>query len=143
MLVIPVDSTLLFLWTAPCVFRLLRYSCGQHLMFLDCSAVFSECRFSIPAPESHRSVAKLRRHKLRITCFRVGTKSSFAPLLLLSPKSHTTFWGPHCSSLSHIPFGRSFSFQFAPQLVVSEKGRKLTPSIINWELFYRLHEEIL
>ena len=32
------------------------------------------------------------------------------------------------SSLSHIPFGRSFSFQFAPQLVVSEKGRKLTPS---------------
>lgn len=35
----------------------------------------------------------------------------------------------------HIPFGRSFSFQFAPQLVGSEKGRKLTSSIINWELF--------
>ena len=29
---------------------------------------------------------------------------------------------------NHIPFGRSFSFQFAPQLVGSEKGRKLTPS---------------
>ena len=29
---------------------------------------------------------------------------------------------------NHIPFGRSFSFQFAPQLVVSEKDRKLTPS---------------
>ena len=97
-------------------------------MFLDFSAVFPECRFSIPAPESHRSVAKLRRHKLRITRFRVGTKSSFAPLLLLSPKSHTTFWGPHCSSLSHIPFGRLFSFRLTPQLVVSEKGRKLTPS---------------
>ena len=69
-----------------------RYSCGQHLMFLDCFAAFSECRFSIPAPESHRSVAKL------------------------------------ISSLSHIPFGRSFSFQFAPQLVGSEKGLKLTPS---------------
>ena len=28
-------------------------------MFLDCSAVFSECRFSVPAPESHRSVVLL------------------------------------------------------------------------------------
>lgn len=28
-------------------------------MFLDYSAVFSECRFSIPAPESHRSVVLL------------------------------------------------------------------------------------
>ena len=28
----------------------------------------------------------------------------------------------------NIPFGRSFSFQFAPQLVVSEEDRKLTPS---------------
>ena len=36
-----------------------RYSCGQHLMFLDCSAVFSECLFSVPAPESHRSVVLL------------------------------------------------------------------------------------
>ena len=61
-------------------------------MFLDCFAAFSECRFSIPAPESHRSVAKL------------------------------------ISSLSHIPFGWLFSFQFAPQLVGSEKGLKLTPS---------------
>ena len=43
---------------------------------------------------------------------------------------------------NHIPFGRSFSFQFAPQLVGSEKGRKLTPSIINWELFFRLHKRI-
>lgn len=43
---------------------------------------------------------------------------------------------------NHIPFGRSFSFQFAPQLVGSEKGCKLTPSIINWELFCRLHERI-
>lgn len=75
-------------------------------MFLDCFAAFSECRFSIPAPESHRSVAKL------------------------------------ISSLSHIPFGRSFSFQFAPQLVGSEKAHLLTPSIINWELFCRLHERI-
>ena len=62
-------------------------------MFLDCSAVLPECRFSIPAPVSHRSVAKL------------------------------------ISSLSHIPFGRSFSFQFAPQLVDSEKAHLLTPSI--------------
>ena len=28
-------------------------------MFIDYSAVFSECRFSVPAPESHRSVAPL------------------------------------------------------------------------------------
>ena len=28
---------------------------------------------------------------------------------------------------NHIPFGRSFSFQFAPQLVGSERGLKLTP----------------
>ena len=43
---------------------------------------------------------------------------------------------------NHIPFGRSFSFQFAPQLVGSEKAHLLTPSIINWELFCRLHERI-
>ena len=36
-----------------------RYSCGQHLMFLDCFAVLPECRFSIPAPEFHRSVVLL------------------------------------------------------------------------------------
>ena len=30
---------------------------------------------------------------------------------------------------NHIPFGRSFSFQFAPQLVGSEKAHLLTPSI--------------
>ena len=28
-------------------------------MFLDCSAVLPECRFSVPAPESHRSVVLL------------------------------------------------------------------------------------
>ena len=32
-------------------------------MFLDYSAVFSECRFSIPAPESHRSVALLTLYR--------------------------------------------------------------------------------
>lgn len=69
-------------------------------------------------------------------------ENSFAPLLLLSPKSLMTFRGPRCSSLSHISFGRSFSFQFASQLVGSEKGCKLTPSIINWELFRHLHERI-
>ena len=36
-----------------------RYSCGQHLMFLDYSAASPECRFSVPAPESHRSVVLL------------------------------------------------------------------------------------
>ena len=36
-----------------------RYSCGQRLMFLDCSAVLPECRFSVPASESHRSVVLL------------------------------------------------------------------------------------
>ena len=85
MLVIPVDISFLF-------------------------AVFSECRFSVPAPESHRSV------------------------VLLAPIGGS--WQ------NHIPFGRSFSFQFAPQLVGSEKAHLLTPSIINWELFCRLHERI-
>ena len=37
---------------------------------------------------------KTRRHKLHIIRFRVNTKSSFIPLLLLSPKSHSTFRGP-------------------------------------------------
>jgi len=86
-----------------------NHGCETELfpeVFVSFAAV-PECRFSIPAPEFHRSVASL------------------------------------LSSQGHIPFGRSFSFQFAPQLVVSEKGRKLTPSIINWELFCRLHERIL
>ena len=37
---------------------------------------------------------KTRRHKLHIIRFRVNTKNSFIPLLLLSPKSHSTFRGP-------------------------------------------------
>ena len=36
-----------------------RHSCGQHLMFLDYSAASPECRFSVPTPESHRSVVLL------------------------------------------------------------------------------------
>ena len=35
-----------------------------------------------------------------------------------------------------------FDFQFTPQQVDSEMGRKLTLSITNWELFCRLHERI-
>lgn len=39
------------------------------------------------------------------------TKSSLTPLLLLSPKSLTTFRGPRLSWQSHIPFGSLFNFQ--------------------------------
>lgn len=96
-------------------------------------AVLPECRFSIPAPIS-AALPCSRRHKLQTVCFRVNTKARSFRCSSSSPKSLLTFRGPRLSQ-SHIPFGRSFSFQFAPQLVGSEKGCKLTPSIINWELF--------
>ena len=51
----------------------------------------------------------------------------FFSVLKLSPYRAVAFSGPHCSLFGHISFGRSFSFQFVPQLVGSEKGRKLTP----------------
>ena len=48
----------------------------------------------------------------------------FAPLVRsCSSQSWRYFAG------GYIPFGRSFSFQFAPQLVDSEKAHLLTPSI--------------
>lgn len=78
---------------------------------------------------------------LRIVC-RFLRMSFFYPCPGISPQRCLAHSLLERSSQGHIPFGRSFSFQFAPQLVVSEKGRKLTPSIINWELFCRLHERI-
>ena len=73
-----------------------RYSCGQRLMFLDCSAVLPNVVFlSLP-------------------------RNLTAALFCLPPSGRS--WQ------NHIPFGRSFSFQFVPQLVGSEKGLKLTPS---------------
>ena len=56
------------------------------------------------------ALLRSRRHKLHITRFRASTKSSFIPLLLLSPKSLSTFRGPR-SWQSHISFGRSFNFE--------------------------------
>ena len=60
----------------------------------------------------------------------------------ISPQRCLAHSLPERFSQGHIPFGRSFSFQFAPQLVGSEKAHLLTLSIINWELFCRLHERI-
>ena len=40
-----------------------RYFCGQHLMFIDYSVASPECRFSIPAPEFHSSVALLTLYR--------------------------------------------------------------------------------
>ena len=67
----------------------------------------------VPAPESHRSVAVLRRHKLHITRPAVNGRSrSFrcasSPLKIFD-FAGTPFFGGE-SWHSHILFGRSFSF---------------------------------
>ena len=79
---------------------------------------------------------------LQIVC-RFLRMSFFYSCPGISPQRCLACSPSESSSQGHIPFGRSFSFQLAPQLVVSEKGRKLTPSIINWELFCRLNKRIL
>lgn len=61
--------------------------CGKRIsthkiVTYEVCAVLSECR-SCP-----------RRRKLHIVCFRASTKSALITLLLLSPKSLTTFRGP-------------------------------------------------
>ena len=67
----------------------------------------------VPAPESHRSVAALRRHKLHITRPAVNGRSrSFrcasSPLKIFDFEG-TPFFGGE-SWHGHILFGRSFSF---------------------------------
>lgn len=69
-------------------------------------AVLPECR---SCPCFLAAFSRSRRHKLHIVHFRASTKSSLIPLLLLSPKSHSTFRGPRLFSQNHIPFRRSFS----------------------------------
>ena len=78
---------------------------------------------------------------LRFVC-RFLRMSFFCACPGISPQRCLAHSLPERFSQGHIPFGRSFSFQFAPQLVGSEKAHLLTPSIINWELFCRLHERI-
>jgi len=56
------------LWGAQSDAHYPRYPCyphGQQPMFLDYSAVFSECRFSIPAPESSHAIAATIQEALR------------------------------------------------------------------------------
>ena len=57
-------------------------------------AGLSECRFSVPAPESHRSVVSLSSSQTLYRSFPCKHENSLTPLFLLSPKSLTTFWGP-------------------------------------------------
>ena len=78
---------------------------------------------------------------LQIAC-RFLRMSFFCACPGISPQRCLAHSLPERFSQGHIPFGRSFSFQFAPQLVGSEKAHLLTLSIINWELFCRLHERI-
>ena len=71
---------------------------------------------------------------LRFVC-RFLRMSFFCACPGISPQRCLAHSLPERFSQGHIPFGRSFSFQFAPQLVGSEKAHLLTLSIINWELF--------
>ena len=48
------------------IFMIMIFTSFVRFLEFNYSVVFSESRFSVPAPESHRSVASLRRHKL---CF--------------------------------------------------------------------------
>ena len=72
-------------------------------------AGLSECRFSVPAPESHRSVVSLSSSQTLYRSFPCKHKNSLTPLFLLYPKSLTTFRGPRRSWQNHIPSSRSFS----------------------------------
>ena len=73
-------------------------------------AGLSECRFSVPAPESHRSVVSLSSSQTLYRSFPCKHKNSLTPLFLLYPKSLTTFRGPRRSWQNHIPSSRSFNF---------------------------------
>lgn len=53
-----------------------------------------ECHFSVPAPESHRSVVSLSSSQTLYRSFPCKHENSLTPLFLLSPKSLTTFQGP-------------------------------------------------
>ena len=76
---------------------------------------------------NHRCKTELFLENLQIFC-RFLRMSFFYPCPGISPQRCLACSLSESSSQGHIPFGRSFSFQFATQLVVSEKGLKLTSS---------------
>ena len=106
-------------------------SAGRKAADLDCGVTI---RFSLSlwtAPYVYRLLCRFLR------------MSFFYPCPGVSPQRCLAHSLSERFSQGHIPFGRLFSFQFAPQLVSSEKGRKLTSSIINWELFAVCTKEFL
>ena len=87
-----------------------RYCCGRRrCLFRICFAGLSECRFSVPTPESHRSVVSLSSSQTLYRSFPCKHENSLAPLFLLSPKSLSTFRGTRRSWQNHIPSSRSSS----------------------------------
>ena len=84
-----------------------RYPCGHTVSPIF--AGLSECRFSVPAPESHRSVVSLSSSQTLYRSFPCKHENSLTPLFLLSPKSLTTFQGARRSWQNHIPSSRLFS----------------------------------
>lgn len=79
---------------------------------------------------------------LRFVC-RFLRMSFFCACPGISPQRCLAHSLPERFSQGHIPFGRSFSFQFAPQLVGSEKAHLLTLSIINGNFFAVCTKEFL
>ena len=89
--------------------------------------VSPECRFCMPAPESHHGVASLRRRKLRITHFRVNTKNRSLCCDSSPQKVCRLFGDPVFIGRlwqGHISFGRLFSCHGTMPLTYSQwEGR--------------------
>ena len=77
------------------------------------------------------ALLRFRRHKLHITRFRASTKSSFIPLLLLSPKSHKLFGVPGLGKVVSHSDGHSI-LDVKPAECFREKQKEpITQSIRN------------
>ena len=66
--------------------------------------------------------------------FSVPAPASHRSVVLLAPIGEVV--------AESYPIRTVIQFSFFPSIGSSEKGRKLTLSIINWELFCHLHERI-
>ena len=103
-------------WVSPHTFRLWIGIVGATIR---CSLLLWTSSFSLPFSLNVVFLFLPRSLTAALPCFVVtnfvslisvqSTKNSLTPLLLLSPKSLTTFRGPWLSSHSHIPSSRSFS----------------------------------
>lgn len=97
-------------------------------MFLDCSAVLPECRFSVPASESHRSVVLLAPiGEVVAESYPIRTVIQFSICLSIGRQREGSFINPLNNQLgTFLPFARKKFYKLFVNGVYNGKKSRYT-----------------